>query len=69
MEKQFKLTFSPVYTDELRSLKAQVDMLRAQNFKWKASSEARHAKGSEKTKSPPPPKEMDAYLKKHKPKK
>ena len=31
LERQSKLSHSPLYTDELRSLKAQVDMLRAQN--------------------------------------
>ena len=53
-----------------RSLKAQVDMLKAQNDQWKASSEARHPTGSEKTKHPNTPhKEMVEYLKKNKPKK
>ena len=70
LERQFKLSHSPLYTDELRSLKAQVDMLRAQNDQWKASSEARHPKGSEKAKHPNTPhKEMVEYLKKNKPKK
>ena len=70
LEKQVKLSHSPLYTDELRRLKAQVDMLRAQNDQWKASSEARHPKGSEKAKHPNTPhKEMVEYLKKHKPKK
>ena len=70
LERQFKLSHSPLYTDELRSLKAQVDMLKAQNDQWKASSEARRAKGSEKTKNPTTPhKQMVEYLKKHKPKK
>ena len=70
LERQSKLSNSPLYTDELRSLEAQVDMLRAQNDQWKASSEARHPKGSEKTKHPNTPhKEMVEYLKKHKPKK
>ena len=37
---------------------------------WKASSEARHLKGREKTKNPTTPhKQMVEYLKKHKPKK
>ena len=31
LEKQVKLSHSPLYTDELRRLKAQVDMLKAQN--------------------------------------
>jgi transcriptional regulator with XRE-family HTH domain len=70
LERQSKLSHSPLYTDELRSLKAQVDMLRAQNDQWKASSEARHPKGSEKAKHPNTPhKEMVEYLKKNKPKK
>ena len=70
LERQFKLSHSPLYTDELRSLKAQVDMLKAQNDQWKASSEARHPKGREKTKNPTTPhKQMVEYLKKHKPKK
>ena len=70
LERQFKLSHSPLYTDELRSLKAQVDMLKAQNDQWKASSEARHPKGSKKTKCPNTPhKEMVEYLKKHEPKK
>ena len=70
LEKQVKLSHSPLYTDELRRLKAQVDMLRVQNDQWKASSEARHPKGSEKAKHPNTPhKEMVEYLKKHKPKK
>ena len=70
LERQSKLSNSPLYTDELRSLEAQVDMLRAQNDQWKASSEARHPKGSEETKHPNTPhKEMVEYLKKHKPKK
>ena len=70
LERQSKLSNSPLYTDELRSLKAQVDMLKAQNDQWKASSEARHPKGSEKAKHPNTPhKEMVEYLKKNKPKK
>ena len=70
LERQSKLSHSPLYTDELRSLKAQVDMLKAQNDQWKASSEARHPKGNEKTKHPNTPhKEMYEYLKKNKPKK
>ena len=70
LERQSKLSHSPLYTDELRRLKAQVDMLKAQNDQWKASSEARRAKGSEKTKNPTTPhKQMVEYLKKHKPKK
>ena len=70
LERQFKLSHSPLYTDELRSLKAQVDMLKAQNDQWKASSEARHPKEREKTKNlTTPHKEMVEYLKKHKPKK
>ena len=70
MERQSKLSNSPLYTDELRSLEAQVDMLRAQNNQWMASSEARHQKGSEKAKHPNTPhKEMVEYLKKNKPKK
>ena len=56
--------------DEVRRLEAQVGMLKAQNDQWMASSEARHAKSSEKTKNPTTPhKEMVEYLKKHKPKK
>ena len=56
--------------DEVRRLEAQVGMLKAQNEQWMASSEARHAKGSEKTKNPTTPhKQMVEYLKKHKPKK
>ena len=67
MEKQFKLSHSPLYTDELRSLKVQVDMLKAQNDQWKASSEARHPTGSEKTKNPTNPnKQKVGFLKKHK---
>ena len=70
LERQSKLSNSPLYTDELRSMEAQVDMLRAQNEQWKASSEARHPKGSEKAKHPNTPhKEMVEYLKKNKPKK
>ena len=49
LERQSKLSHSPLYTDELRSLKAQVDMLRAQNDQWKASSQDRQARGREKT--------------------
>ena len=56
--------------DEVRRLEAQVGMLKAQNEQWMASSEARHPKGSEKTKNPTTPhKQMVEYLKKHKPKK
>ena len=56
--------------DEVRRLEAQVGMLKAQNEQWMASSEARHPKGSKKTKNPTTPhKEMVEYLKKHKPKK
>ena len=56
--------------DEVRRLEAQVGMLKAQNEQWMASSEARHPKGSKKTKKPTTPhKEMVEYLKKHKPKK
>ena len=67
LEKQFKLSHSPLYTDEVRNLKAQVDMLKAQNDQWKASSEARHPKGSEKTKNPTKPKKRKVgFLKKHK---
>ena len=70
LERQSKLSNSPLYTDELRSLEAQVDILRAQNNQWMASSEARHPKGSEKAKHPNTPhKEMFEYLKKNKPKK
>ena len=70
LERQSKLSNSPLYTDELRSLKAQVDMLKAQNDQWKASSEARHPKGSEKTKNPTKPKKRRVgFMKKHKPKK
>ena len=67
LERQFKLSHSPLYTDELRSLKAQVDMLKAQNDQWKASSEARHPKGSEKTKNPTKlNKQKVGFMKKHK---
>ena len=70
MERQFKFSNSPLYTDELQSLKAQVDMLKAQNDQWKASSEARHPTGSEKTKNPTKPnKQKVGFMKKHKPKK
>ena len=70
LERQSKLSNSPLYADELRSLEAQVDMLRAQNNQWMASSEARHPKGSKKAKHPNTPhKEMVEYLKKNKPKK
>ena len=70
LERQSKLSNSPLYTDELLSLKAQVDMLKAQNDQWKVRSEERHAKGSEKAKHPNTPhKEMVEYLKKNKPKK
>ena len=56
--------------DEVRRLEAHVGMLKAQNEQWMASSEARHPKGSNKTKKPTTPhKEMVEYLKKHKPKK
>ena len=48
-ERQSKLSNSPLYTDELLSLKAQVDMLKAQNDQWKVRSEERHAKGSDFT--------------------
>ena len=41
-----------VKTDEVRNLKARVDMLRAQNDQWKASSQDRQARGREKTKNP-----------------
>lgn len=37
--------------DEVRRMEAQVGMLKAQNDQWMASSEARHPKGREKTKS------------------
>ena len=67
LERQFKLSHSPLYTDELRSLKAQVDMLKAQNDQWKASSEARHPKGSEKTKNPTKLNKQEVgFMKKHK---
>ena len=67
LEKQVKLSHSPLYTDELRRLKAQVDMLKAQNDQWKASSEARHPKGSEKTKNPTKlNKQKVGFMKKHK---
>jgi len=50
-----------------RSLKAQVDMLKAQNDQWKANSEARHPTGSEKTKNPTNPnKQKVGFMKKHK---
>ena len=56
--------------DEVRKLEAQVGMLKAQNEQWMASSEARHPKEREKTKTPNTPhKKMVEYLKKHKPKK
>ena len=56
--------------DEVRRLEAQVGMLKAQNDQWMASSEARHAKGSEKTKKPTKPnKQKVGFMKKHKPKK
>ena len=56
--------------DEVRRLEAQVGMLKAQNEQWMASSEARHPKGSKKTKKATTPhKEMVEYLKKHEPKK
>ena len=42
--------------DEVRRLEAQIGMLKAQNDQWMASSEARHPKGSEKTKNPTKPK-------------
>ena len=56
--------------DEVRRLEAQVGMLKAQNDQWMASSEARHAKGREKTKNPTKPnKQKVGFMKKHKPKK
>ena len=56
--------------DEVRRLEVQIGMLKAQNDQWMASGEARHPKGSEKTKNPTTPhKEMFEYLKKNKPKK
>ena len=70
LKRQSKLSNSPLYTDELLSLKAQVDMLKAQNDQWKVRSEERHAKVSERAKHPNTPhKEMVEYLKKNKPKK
>ena len=56
--------------DEVRRLEAHVGMLKAQNDQWMASSEARHAKGREKTKKPTKPnKQKVGFMKKHKPKK
>jgi len=56
--------------DEVRRLEAQVGMLKAQNDQWMASSEARHAKGREKTKNPTKPnKQKVGFMKKHKSKK
>ena len=53
--------------DEVRRLEAHVGMLKAQNDQWMASSEARHAKGREKTKNPTKPKKQKVgFLKKHK---
>ena len=53
--------------DEVRRLEAQVGMLKAQNDQWMASSEARHAKGREKTKNPTKPnKQKVGFMKKHK---
>ena len=53
--------------DEVRRLEAQVGMLKAQNNQWLASSEARHAKGREKTKNPTKPnKQKVGFMKKHK---
>ena len=53
--------------DEVRRLEAHVGMLKAQNDQWMASSEARHAKGREKTKNPTKPnKQKVGFMKKHK---
>ena len=53
--------------DKVRRLEAQVGMLKAQNDQWMASSEARHAKGREKTKNPTKPnKQKVGFMKKHK---
>ena len=53
--------------DEVRRLEAHVGMLKAQNDQWMASSEARHAKGREKTKNPTKPNKQKAgFIKKHK---
>ena len=53
--------------DEVRRLEAQIGMLKAQNDQWMASSEARHAKGREKTKNPTKPnKQKVGFMKKHK---
>ena len=75
LEKQIK-NLEEAKTDEVRNLKAQVDMLRVQNDQWKAGSQGRlarreggepHAKGREKTKNPTKPnKQKVGFLKKHK---
>ena len=53
--------------DEVRGLEAQVGLFKAQNDQWMASSEARHAKGREKTKNPTKPnKQKVGFMKKHK---
>ena len=55
-----------IESKEVLNLKAQVDILKAQNDQWQASSQDRHAKGREKTNKPKTKKQKVGFLKKHK---